>query len=252
MGHMSVHIQEVKLKVAQELGHMYRMPRDTDKRVYGTIYDEQVWSSITSDPRMGTEKKGDLVEFVMAFGDIAPFYPCAFQQWAKSDIIRAHNQPLRDNVPQGSGSRGRGIPRVTHNPMDDEGEDEQPEAQRTRDAWAPDAEPDDAFQGKKRAPMARRSEGNGDAPKQEAQKEEDPFPPMAGGAQWTKETQGAQDADTMSPAEADWGEPSPTIESPTDAEDQEVAIEKAVQRAEEALGKAFQAALDTMRKKLQH
>lgn len=84
LGHMGMHMKEVKVKVAKELGYMYRMPRDAGNWVYATMFDEQVWDSITGDPTVGTEKKGDLIEFVLAFGSIAHVYPCAFQTWART------------------------------------------------------------------------------------------------------------------------------------------------------------------------
>lgn len=150
------------------------------------------------------------------------------------DMIRAHK------------TGGAVTPWGTHSLTDDTGEDEQPEAQRASAATAPGAEPGDPFpDATTRAPMAGGPEGNGDAPKQDAQKEEEPFPPMAQTQKGTKDTQRTQDADTMSPAGAGWGEPSPRG-APTDAEGQEVAIGRLLQ-AVEALDGAFQAALDTMR-----
>lgn len=75
------------MNVAQELRYIYSMSRGAGIWMYATNFDDQQWDAITA---MGAEKKGDLVEFVLAFGSIAPFNPRAFQHWPRSDIVWAH------------------------------------------------------------------------------------------------------------------------------------------------------------------
>lgn len=67
------------------------------------------------------------------------------------------------------------------------------------------------------------------------------MPEEQGGGEQTLHALGAK---SVSPAGAEWGEPSPAVESQTDAEGHDLAIERAVLRAEEALARAFHSTLD--------
>lgn len=93
-----VHKQKVKVKVAQELGNMYRMSRDAGNWTYATMFDAQDWDAITSDPAVGVERNDDLADVIMAFGGVAPVYPGTFQQWANNAAGHAHRdtQQRRD------------------------------------------------------------------------------------------------------------------------------------------------------------
>lgn len=60
------------MRVGEELGYMYWMSRAAGKLVYVNMVGEQVCDTVTVDPHVSEEKKGDLVDFVMAFGSVAP------------------------------------------------------------------------------------------------------------------------------------------------------------------------------------
>lgn len=140
---MDVHAQDVKEKVAQELGHTYRMSRDAGNWMCAAIFDEGQCGAITGDPAMGPWKSGDLVEFVPA-----PVSPGASALWPRSNTIRVYNE-LGEATAQAGAEHGMGavIPRGVRSLTDDEGEGEQAEKQTDTVADMQGATDDDPLSG---------------------------------------------------------------------------------------------------------
>lgn len=208
---LGVHVQEVKMKVVQELGDAYKMSRDAGNWMHATIFDDNQWNANTADPAMGSEEKSDLVHFVLAFGSTALSCPSAFRQWPRNGIIRAYNKHSAATT-QVEAEHGVGpvFPRAMRNLTDDEGVDEQAEEQLTTAADTQAVATDDPFPDTTKRPLTPKAEHNVGAPSQGAMEGGDPFPAMAVTQKVAKRS---LEVDAKSLA-ADWGESSPMVEPP--------------------------------------
>lgn len=139
-----------------------------------------VWRNITGDPRMNDEAKGDLVDFVLAFACIAPFFSTSFKQWGRDNLLRAYSyfskQAMRQHATNGEVAH---IPCGAGSLMDKEDEEEHTAQEPATAFRALPKEPTDPFPEVPRQPAPREPATPDQVEKAPvAQRESDAFPDM--------------------------------------------------------------------------
>lgn len=83
-------VQPTKIVIGHQVMVRFRIVWDAGNPTYGGLLDDGEWEQLAGLRHDKNETRGDLLEFLMFFGCMGPFYPAALGHWVTGIVQRLH------------------------------------------------------------------------------------------------------------------------------------------------------------------